>query len=118
MDNSILAYSTEGPAVGGRVNESIEVSCCDIYGNAGGDWVEAVESLGDTDGNFSLDPLFCDPEDEDFTLHSDSPCAPLSPQSPECGLIGAWPVGCYSTPVRETSWGAMKAIFLEEKRPK
>ena len=53
---------------------------------------------GPTD--FAADPLFCDREAGDYTLQSGSPCAP--PQSPpECGLIGALPIGCGVTDVQE-----------------
>jgi hypothetical protein len=52
-----------------------------------------------TNGNISLDPRFCDYESRDFHLAADSPCAPFTPPNPECGLIGAWPVGCAATAV-------------------
>ncbi len=49
--------------------------------------------------NISKDPLFCEPDNDwcnpdqnEFTLHSDSPCGADS--SHGCGLIGAWPVDC------------------------
>ncbi len=38
------------------------------------------------------DSDFCNPHRGEFTLHSDSPCAPGN--SPDCGLIGAWPADC------------------------
>lgn len=43
-------------------------------------------------GNIDEDPLFCNPEIDDFTLCADSPCA--AENYPECGKIGAWSVGC------------------------
>jgi hypothetical protein len=83
--------------------------CCDLYGNAGGDWVGGIAGQAGQNGNLSRDPLFCGFEGDDFTLHSDSPCAPDS--TPDCGLIGAWPVNCSSTPVEQTTWGALKSMF-------
>ncbi|MBM3318277.1 MAG: hypothetical protein FJY75_10555, partial [Candidatus Eisenbacteria bacterium] len=53
------------------------------------------------------DPLFCDPENLDLRLHSDSPCAPGG----ECGLMGALPIGCGPTPAEATTWGRVKVLF-------
>ena len=61
------------------------------------------------EGNISADPLFCDPGGDDFRLQEGSPCGP--DYNPDCGLIGAWPVGCGGTPSEATSWGALKALF-------
>ncbi len=85
------------------------LSCCDIFGNEGGDWVGCIEGQQGMNGNISLDPLFCDWQGGDFHLQIGSPCAP--DYNPVCGLIGALPVGCGSTPAQETTWGAMKALF-------
>lgn len=43
-------------------------------------------------GNFSADPMFCDPENGDFSIHADSPCQ--SENSGGCGLVGALSTGC------------------------
>jgi hypothetical protein len=45
-------------------------------------------------GNIALDPIFCDLTTGNLRIRSDSPCAPR--QSPGCGLLGAWPVGCFA----------------------
>lgn len=71
-----------------------EITCTDIYGNEGGDWTGDLAGYLGVNGNISMDPLFCDPEAGVLTLRADSPCAPL--HDPECGRIGAWPVGCYA----------------------
>ena len=47
-------------------------------------------------GNLSLDPAFCAAPDANFDLQDDSPCRGHTPQSPNCDLMGAWPVGCQS----------------------
>lgn len=70
----------------------IVLSCVDIWGNAGGDWVGAIADQFGQDGNISLDPRFCDAEDRDFTLAAGSPC--VADAIPGCGQLGAWPVGC------------------------
>jgi hypothetical protein len=85
--------------------------CCDIYGNAGGDWVGPIAGQLGIDGNIWADPLFCDPTNGDFTLQACSPCAPFSPPNPECDLLGAYPVGCAGTPIESLSWGRIKVMF-------
>lgn len=82
--------------------------CCDVYGNTEGD------DLCGTDhgGNFSEDPLFCNPENGDYTLNNCSPCLPGNhPEGADCGLIGALGQGCGATPVEETSWGRIKSLY-------
>ena len=110
LTNCIIAFSTSGQAISMSDHCGAWLMCSDLYGNGGGDWVGIADQYG-INGNMSEDPLFCgghDPE-ERYALHSNSPCAPEN--SPECGLIGAWGVGCPSTAVEEVSWGAIKAMF-------
>ena len=59
--------------------------------------------------NFSADPLFCDPDNGDFTIRSNSPCAP--PGVTGCGLIGALGVGCGPVSVEPLSWGGIKGKY-------
>lgn len=93
VENSILSFSTMGEAVYCEVGCSADLICCDVIGNVGGDWVGCIAGQDALAENFSADPRYCDPVSDDFHLRSDSPCAP--DQSPvDCGLIGAWPVGC------------------------
>jgi hypothetical protein len=108
LENSIIAFSTSGEGVHCHPSSSAELVCCDIYGNAGGDYFGCIADQLGQNGNISEDPLFCDPPAWDFTIRSDSPCAPDS--NPECGLIGALPVGCEEpTAVEVTTWGRIKA---------
>ncbi|MCK4412016.1 MAG: right-handed parallel beta-helix repeat-containing protein [Candidatus Eisenbacteria sp.] len=72
----------------------ILLSCCDIFENETGDWVGCIADQYGQAGNFSADPRMCDPENGDYHLLSDSPCAPSPLRSHRCGLIGAWEVGC------------------------
>jgi hypothetical protein len=62
-----------------------------------------------TNGNFSLDPMFCSLFTLDVRLASTSPCtAANSPAG--CGLVGALDVGCDgSVRTEAATWGAMKA---------
>jgi hypothetical protein len=108
LENTIVAFSVEGEAVL-CLDSGARLSCCDLFGNEGGDWVDCIEDQLGIEGNLTEDPLFCDPGANDFTLHGGSPCAP----SGDCGLIGAWPVACDGTLVMRTSWGALKALYRE-----
>ena len=111
VEDTIIALNPRGVPVTCAVWQVVEASCCNIYGNAGGDWVDCIADQYGINGNISADPLFCDPENGDFTLHEDSPCAPFTPPNEECDLIGAWPVGCEVTAIHSTSWGGIKAMF-------
>jgi hypothetical protein len=110
MDHTLIAFSRLGTGVHGFSSTSAVLACCDIFGNAGGDWqgipVQGQEGIR---GNFSADPLFCDPENGNLTIQSDSPCAP--PGVTNCGLVGALPVGCGPTSIEDTTWGQIKAIY-------
>ena len=64
----------------------------DLYGNAGGDWVDDIAYQLQDDGNLHADPLFCDLAAGDLTLFNISPCLP---ENSLCGtLAGAWSQGC------------------------
>lgn len=70
------------------------LSCCDVYGNDAGDWVGCIEGQAGERYNFSADPRLCrelNPEDP-YSIWRTSPCA--SVYNPDCGLVGARPVGC------------------------
>ncbi|MFB3908853.1 MAG: hypothetical protein ACE15D_10660 [Candidatus Eisenbacteria bacterium] len=107
ITNTILAFSTVGAAVTCSAGSQPTLLCSDVYGNAGGDWVGCIQDQAGEEGNISEDPLFCGDEEDDYTIASGSPCAPQ--HDPDCGLIGAWPVGCDGpVPVVVTSWGRIK----------
>ncbi|MFH1681757.1 MAG: right-handed parallel beta-helix repeat-containing protein [Candidatus Eisenbacteria bacterium] len=91
LSRSIVAYSDSGEAVlCDGVGCDATLSCCDLYGNVGGDWVGFIAPQAGINGNLSENPLFCDEETNDFTLDADSPCL----DAPGCGLVGAWGWGC------------------------
>ncbi|MFC1573485.1 right-handed parallel beta-helix repeat-containing protein, partial [Candidatus Eisenbacteria bacterium] len=98
LDRCIIAFSTVGAAVECEPEASATLTCCDLYGNPGGDWVGYVADQDGVAGNFSEDPRFCEPDSSDFTLQDTSPCSPAN--SPTgCGLIGARGVGCEGSAV-------------------
>ena len=66
--------------------------------------------------NISQDPLFCNFAAGDYSIASESPCAPAQSS---CGLIGAFDVGCVATGVstpdpaqsQDASWSTLKELF-------
>jgi hypothetical protein len=90
--------------------DDIEVSCTNLWGNAGGDWDGCLAAFLGHDGNFSADPRYCDPGDGNLSLQSDSPCGPdLSPTG--CGLVGALDVGCGTVSLEPLGWGRLKSLY-------
>jgi predicted outer membrane repeat protein len=90
VDRTIIASSALNQAVYCESGGTATVTCSDIHGNAGGDWVGCIAGQGSINGNFSEDPVFCDAMNEDFQLRSDSPCL----SGPGCGQVGALGLGC------------------------
>jgi hypothetical protein len=108
MTNCVIAFSPAGCAV--SCSGSPTLACCDIFGNADGDWAECIAGQLGQNGNFAGDPLFCQPSADDFELQAASPCAPEN--NPSCGLIGALGQGCNGpTPTERTSWGRIKSRY-------
>jgi predicted outer membrane repeat protein len=100
MQGSIVAFSEQGDAVHCE-DGTVSLACCDLFGNVGGDWVDCVASQYGASGNICADPLFCGASSPNvpYGLWSNSPCAPGA--TPDCGQIGAWPVGCGAQGVRD-----------------
>jgi len=91
LENCIIAFNEQGLAIDCR-ESSPTLSCCDLYGNAEGDWVGYISDQAGIDGNFSEDPLFCNSADGDYSINAKSPCAP---RYNSCGVqIGAYGIGC------------------------
>ena len=55
-DNTIIAFSTDGGAISCD-DLAPSLSCCDLFGNSGGDWVGCVAEQYGINGNFSADPV-------------------------------------------------------------
>jgi hypothetical protein len=107
FDRTLIAFN-EGSAMACLAPSTVTVRCSDFYGNAAGNGI-CGDDLG---GNFSADPLFCGAEIGDYTLDAASPCLPGNhPGGMDCGLIGARGLGCGATPVAETTWGRVRALF-------
>jgi len=96
LTHTIVAFGVGGEAVAcDSTGGSPVLTCSNLYGNAGGDWVGCVSGQGGSDGNFSADPLFCDTLIMDYTLFSNSPCVDAA----GCGQVGALGVGCFANRV-------------------
>jgi hypothetical protein len=104
FERNIISGSSGNTAVfvdetqGGHLTSS-----CNVYwANEDGIGVP----LSETDRE--VDPQFCDPEDDDFTVHETSPS--VEPGSLGCGQIGAFGVGCGTVSVERESWGKIKGL--------
>ncbi len=93
LENCIIAFSGSGESIATADGSSQPLlTCCNIFGNAGGDWERAISDQANSKGNLSVDPRFCDPDNLIFSLKTSSPCAP---DNNSCGrLIGALAVEC------------------------
>jgi predicted outer membrane repeat protein len=94
LENTIVSFGAQGEGIACERTGAVTLTCCDVYGNAGGDWVGCIADQYGMDGNISEDPKFCEPDSNDFTIRDTSPCAPAN-SPPGCGRIGADSVGCY-----------------------
>jgi parallel beta-helix repeat protein/predicted outer membrane repeat protein len=122
LSNCVMAFSQAGYPVRCHSEFDLPVlSCCNMFGNEGGDWTGPswntwVADQADTNGNMSTDPLFCDQENDDLTLCEESPC--LAQWNSCVAQIGAFGQGCglcewtgADDPSRNVSWGAIKSMF-------
>ncbi len=93
VNNSILTQSW-GRACDGDLSSIPVFSCSDLFGNESGDWIGSLAGQAAQQGNFSLDPLFCNDLGSagPYGLDEDSPCAPEV--NPDCGIVGAMGIGC------------------------
>ncbi len=92
LANSIVTNSESGGGVAVE-NGLLVTSLCDVWNNAGGDYVNCSPAPDD----MSADPLFCSPATRDLTLRDDSPCLPGNNQW--SALIGAYGAGGCGTSV-------------------
>ena len=111
LENCIIAFNTGGAAIEGigLISELPELSCCNLYCNAHGDWKGDLADQWGVNGNISKDPLFCDVASGDFRLCQNSPCL----DSGTCGTIGAYAAGC-SACVDEHDWVDVTTTILGE----
>lgn len=110
LARTVVSFSSDGEGLFGESVSSPVLVCCDIFGNADGEYGGAIPDFTGVGGTFSADPLFCDSASGDLTLDASSPCAPGNNGCDE--LIGANSVACGgATAVENTSWGRLKALY-------
>ncbi len=113
VQRTLVAFNEGGGAISCAFGTPM-LSCCDLYGNVGGDWGGCVADQLGADGNVSADPLFCDAPNGDFTLAADSPCLPGNhPDGADCARIGSLDMGCEISPLHRASWSEVKARFQD-----
>ncbi len=85
--------------------------CCDLWANQ----LDPDPECGfdAQDGNFSEDPLFCDPEGGDFGLLENSPCLPGNHGGYDCGRIGAGVEHCGIIQTSDTTWGKVRMLWRD-----
>lgn len=89
VENSIVSYNNyRGIVCNIPISQSL--TCCNVYGNNGGDYIGCISGQDTLNGNISAKPRFCDAGNHVFTLSSASECL-YQP----CGLIGAYGRGCW-----------------------
>lgn len=110
--NTIICASLSGSAINCIDGSSASLECCNLFENAGGDWVGCVADQDSISGNFSASSIFCDPASDDYGLDIRSPCLTGNhPLGVDCGVIGAHGFGCDETAVELTSWGKVKSLY-------
>jgi hypothetical protein len=93
IENSIIAFNTGGQPVYCLSASTATLSCCDVFGNVGGDWVGAILGQNGINGNISADPLLCNVAIGDLGLTDET--SPCLPDNNDCAvLIGALGIGC------------------------
>jgi hypothetical protein len=68
IERTIIAYGRRGEAIFWQDQARATLSCCDLFGNAGGDWTEALADQRLLRGNCEVDPRFADPGAGDLRL--------------------------------------------------
>lgn len=77
---------------------------CNLFWNT----TPVASNCSDSGTIIKADPLFCNPGAGDFTVCENSPAL-----SDSCASLGAFGPGCppCGVPVKETTWGTVKALF-------
>jgi hypothetical protein len=89
IKNTIIALNTKGGGL--RVYDPTSsrpvVTYCDVYGNAGGNYVNWPNQTG-KNGNISANPLFVNAPARNFHLKSGSPCLTAGAGGVQMGAYG------------------------------
>lgn len=92
--SSIIVEGVTSPGWIGDIGSVPLVTCSDVFGNDGGDWVGLLAGQAAAVGNLAADPLFCPAPGlaAPFALDAASPCA--APAGGCGAYLGAFAVGC------------------------
>ena len=85
LERCIVSAGRGASALDGLDGRTMELSCCNVFGNEGGDWVRDLADQAGRAGNVSADPRYRNAKEGDLTLADDSPCR----NAKDCGPIGA-----------------------------
>ena len=113
LQHCLITGSQTAAAYHGPSDE-VYAYCCNIWGNAGGDWTGPLaDQLGD-DENISVDPEYCEPAAGNYRLAANSVCLP---DNNACSTqIGAFGLGCVG-PVAVYDAPAVTAVSLAPASP-
>jgi hypothetical protein len=78
FDHCIIAFNSApvaGGVFGAGESSTVTFTSCDFYANANGDWGGVIGALPAGSGNIFTDPLFLNPERDEFCLENGSACA-------------------------------------------
>jgi predicted outer membrane repeat protein len=115
LGRSILAFSSSGGGVYAVGLSSPTLHCCDVFGNTSTNYGGSLPDQTGISGNISADPLFCDLGSGDLQISEWSPCLA---ENNECDVqVGALGAGCGAVPVVRSTFGAIKALFLDPSCP-
>ena len=95
MTGTIVHGSTSGRAVLLDSSGTVDLNCCNLFGNRDGDYTAELAGFAGTARNIGADPLFVSAAAGDYRLRAQSPCAGADQST--CGVIGALPVVAVET---------------------
>jgi predicted outer membrane repeat protein len=100
MLDSCILWNNSPAEIYTELDDQIIVTCSDVQGGWFG-W-----------SNLDVDPLFCDPEWNNYRLQPDSPC-----RTDACGVIGYTDVGCDGEHVGADLTACPEEITLSQNHP-
>jgi parallel beta-helix repeat protein len=108
--NIVAGNNVGGGVVVADLSSAAILGCDDVWSNLPTNFSGLPDPTG-SQGNFSLDPQFCEPVSAlDLHLSPSSPC--LATASPHgCSLVGALDLGCGATPGKRSTWGQIKTRY-------
>jgi hypothetical protein len=92
VSRSIIAFGVDGAAIRCVSGAAVTVTCSDISGNEGGDYVGCLDGRLGIDGNIQVDPQFCDAVRGNYGVWAASACSAAF--AGECGQIGVAAPAC------------------------